>query len=54
MIAGRHDPATTLEAGEFIAQHIPNAKLVVLETAHIANIEQPQAYADTVLEFLLK
>jgi len=53
VIAGRHDPATTPEAGEFIVQHTPNAKLVVLETAHIANIEQPQLYADTVLEFLL-
>jgi 3-oxoadipate enol-lactonase len=53
VIAGRHDPATTLEAGEFIAQHTPNAKLAVLETAHIANMEQPQAYADTVLGFLL-
>ncbi len=53
VIAGRHDPATTLEAGEFLAQHIPGAKLVVLETAHIANMEQPQVYADTVLEFLL-
>jgi pimeloyl-ACP methyl ester carboxylesterase len=31
VIAGRHDPATTLEAGEFIAQHMPNARLAVLE-----------------------
>ena len=54
VIAGRHDPATSLEAGELIVQHAPNAKLVVLETAHIANIEQPQLYADTVLEFLLE
>ena len=53
VIAGRHDPATTLEAGEFIAQHMPNAELAVLETAHIANMEQPKAYADTVLGFLL-
>ena len=53
VIAGRHDPATTLEAGEFIAQHIPGAELAVLDTAHIANMEQPQAYADTVLGFLL-
>ena len=53
VIAGRHDPATPLEAGEFIAQHIPGAKIAVLETAHIANIEQPQIYADTVLRFLL-
>jgi 3-oxoadipate enol-lactonase len=53
VIAGRYDPATTLEAGEFIAQHMPNAKLAVLDTAHIANMEQPKEYADTVLEFLL-
>jgi 3-oxoadipate enol-lactonase len=54
VIAGRHDPATTLEAGEFIAQHMPNAKLAVLDTAHIANMEQPKQYADTVLGFLLE
>jgi len=53
VIAGRHDPATTLEAGEFIAQHMPNATLAVLNTAHIANMEQPKVYADTVLGFLL-
>jgi 3-oxoadipate enol-lactonase len=53
VIAGRHDPATTLEAGEFLAQHIPGATLAVLEAAHIANMEQPQTYSDTVLGFLL-
>ena len=53
VIAGRHDPATTLEAGEFIKQHVPGARIAVLEAAHIANIEQPKVYADTVLGFLL-
>jgi len=53
VIAGRYDLGTPLEAGEFIAQHMPNAKLAVLDTAHIANMEQPKEYADTVLEFLL-
>jgi len=53
VIAGRHDMGTTLEAGQFVAEHIPGAELAVLETAHIANVEQPQAYADTVLKFLL-
>jgi 3-oxoadipate enol-lactonase len=53
VIAGKHDPATTPEANEFIKQHIPGASLAVLETAHIANVEQPQIYADTVLKFLL-
>ena len=53
VIAGRQDPATTLEAGEFIQQHIAGARIAVLEAAHISNLEQPQAYADTVLGFLL-
>jgi 3-oxoadipate enol-lactonase len=53
VIAGRQDPATPLEGNEFIRQHIPGARIAVLDAAHIANIEQPQAYADTVLGFLL-
>jgi 3-oxoadipate enol-lactonase len=53
VIAGKHDPATVPEANEYIAQHIPGAKYAVLEAAHLANVEQPQAYADTVLGFLL-
>jgi 3-oxoadipate enol-lactonase len=53
VIAGRYDLGTPLEAGEFIAQHTPNAQLAVLETAHIANVEEPQIYTDTVLNFLL-
>ena len=52
VIAGRHDPATTLEAGEYIKQHIPGARIAVLEAAHISNMEQPRAYSDTMLGFL--
>jgi 3-oxoadipate enol-lactonase len=53
VIAGRHDPATPLEGNEYIRAHIPGAKIAVLDAAHIANIEQPQVYADTVLGFLV-
>ncbi len=53
VIAGRHDPATTLEAGEYIKDHVPGARIAVLEAAHISNLEQPQVYAETVLGFLL-
>jgi 3-oxoadipate enol-lactonase len=52
VISGRHDPSTTVEAGEFIAQHMPNARLELLDTAHLANVEQPRVYADAVLKFL--
>jgi len=52
VIAGRHDPATTIEAAEFIRSRVPGAALTVLDTAHIANVEQPDEYADIVLGFL--
>ena len=53
VIAGKYDPATPLEGNEFIRAHIPGAQIALLEAAHIANLEQPQAYAETVLGFLL-
>ena len=52
VIAGRHDPATTVEAAEFIAGRIPGARLTVLEAAHIANVEQADAYTDAMIGFL--
>jgi 3-oxoadipate enol-lactonase len=53
VIAGKHDPATPLEAGEYIRSRIPGAKLIVLDAAHISNVEQPLAYTEAVLDFLL-
>ena len=53
VIAGRHDPATPLAAGEYIRSRIPGATLAVLDAAHISNVEQPSAYSETVLTFLL-
>ena len=53
VIAGRQDIATPIESNEFIRDHIPGARIAVLDAAHIANVEQPKAYADTVLGFLL-
>jgi len=52
VIAGRHDPATPLEAGEYICNNIPGATLAVLDAAHISNIEAPEQFSKTVLEFL--
>ncbi len=53
VIAGRLDMGTPLPMNEFIRDHIPGAQLFTLEAAHIANVEQPQAYTDAVLGFLL-
>ena len=52
VIVGAQDPATPPAQGEAIAQQIPGAKLASIDGAHIANLEQPKVYADTVLNFL--
>jgi 3-oxoadipate enol-lactonase len=54
VIIGRHDPATTPEAGDYIFNHIPGAERFVIDAAHISNIEQPQQFNEAVLEFLTR
>jgi 3-oxoadipate enol-lactonase len=52
IIAGRQDPATTVENAEFLRSHIRDAKMIVLDAAHISNVEQPTAYTNEVSSFL--
>jgi 3-oxoadipate enol-lactonase len=52
VIAGRHDLATPVAAGEFIRSQIPGASLTILDAAHISNVEQPHAFTDAVVGFL--
>jgi 3-oxoadipate enol-lactonase len=52
VIVGAQDGATPPAQGEAIAKQIPGAQLASIDAAHIANIEQPKQYAETVLEFL--
>jgi 3-oxoadipate enol-lactonase len=52
VIVGTVDPATPPAAGRLIAEAIHGAKLVELEAAHLSNLEQPDAFAKTVLDFL--
>src|ERR1700720_2989645 len=52
VIAGRHDVATPVAAGEFIRSQIPRAALTILDAAHISNVEQPHAFTETVVGFL--
>jgi 3-oxoadipate enol-lactonase len=51
VIIGRHDPATTPEAGEYIVTRVPGAQKAVLDAAHLSNIEQPEAFNSAVLSF---
>lgn len=53
VIAGAEDPATPPEHAELLANGIPDAKLVVLPAAaHLANVEQAEAFATLVAEHL--
>jgi 3-oxoadipate enol-lactonase len=53
VIAGAEDPATPPERVRRIAQQVSDARYVELpEAAHLANIAQPDAFADAVLEHL--
>jgi 3-oxoadipate enol-lactonase len=54
VVIGRHDPATTPEAGRFIHSRIPRAALATIDAAHISNVEQPTQFTDAVLGFLLR
>jgi len=47
-----YDPATPVEASEYIKSGIPGATLTMLDAAHLSNIEQPEAYTNVVLDFL--
>ncbi len=52
VVIGAHDPSTTPERGEFIAEHIPGARKAVLECAHLSNIERREDFNRVVLGFL--
>ena len=52
VIAGRHDMATPISAGELIRSNIPGASMTIIDAAHISNVEQPHAFTDAVVGFL--
>ena len=54
VIAGRHDMSTPVAAGEYIRSQIPGAALTILDAAHISNVEQPHAFTDAVVGFLMQ
>lgn len=54
VIGGDQDPSTPWEGnGSILVQDIPKAKAFRLQTAHLSNLEQPQAFTTAVLDFLL-
>jgi 3-oxoadipate enol-lactonase len=53
VIAGAEDPATPPEHGELIRDSIPDASLELIpNAAHLANVEQPEAVTEAILDHL--
>ena len=52
VVIGAHDPATTPVQGDYLVARIPGAQRVMLDAAHLSNIEQPEAFAQAVFSFL--
>ena len=52
VIAGDHDPATTLDDAKFLQARIAGARLVSLPVAHISNVEAADQFNAMLIEFL--
>ena len=52
ILAGEHDPVTTVEDARFLMAGIPGALLVTLPAAHISNVEASSAFNAALTEFL--
>ena len=50
VISGEHDPSTPPERGEFICAEIAGAEHLVLDAAHISNIEQSAAFSQALID----
>ncbi|ODU21685.1 MAG: 3-oxoadipate enol-lactonase [Sphingomonas sp. SCN 67-18] len=52
VIGGAQDPATPAAHGEALAAAIAGARLTMLDAAHLSNVEQPEAFAQAVLDHI--
>ncbi len=53
VVAGEHDTITPAAQAQVWAKNIPNAQFALIQQAgHLANLEQPQAFTDTIRYFL--
>jgi 3-oxoadipate enol-lactonase len=52
LIAGRHDPVTTLSDTRLMRERIPGARSVALDASHLSNIEAPGDFTNHLRAFL--
>ncbi|MDQ2765825.1 MAG: 3-oxoadipate enol-lactonase [Gemmatimonadota bacterium] len=53
VVAGSKDLSTTVADGTYLRDNIPEARLEVLEAAHLSNVEQPREFAELLADFLI-
>lgn len=51
IIAGEHDPVTTVADADFLHQQIPGSREVILPASHLSNVEAPAAFSAALLDF---
>lgn len=52
VISAASDPATPPADGTFIAARIAGADMTVLDASHLANVEQPEAFTQAIVDFV--
>lgn len=53
LIHGRHDRKTRYEGAAYLAEHLPDARLVTFEdSAHCPHVEEPERFNAVLLDFL--
>lgn len=52
VVAGSEDVSTTVADSAYLRDNIPNARMEVLEAAHLSNVGQPEKFAALLEEFL--
>jgi 3-oxoadipate enol-lactonase len=52
VVAGSRDESTTVADGEYLRDNIPNARLEVLEAAHLSNVGRPKEFSALLDDFL--
>jgi 3-oxoadipate enol-lactonase len=52
VIGGRYDQSTPPDRSRAVADAIPDARFLLLDTGHLSNIEAPEAFTAAAVEFL--
>jgi len=52
IIAGEHDPVTTVADAEWLRERIPDARLITVPASHISNIEAEKEFTAALRDFL--